>query len=506
MKRSQIKRAKIGVWLRRCLAPLLLLVTHLSAGPWIEVGDVWLRADIEYLSDRGIIKAPITTWPLMWSGIKRDLDRGLSDELFGILNQRDQDALLRLKRAFRKSTKRSISVALKLSSEVEVLRGFADTPREDNELAFSNSTMGDFWAYQLNVQYVNEPYVAEGQKQDTARYDGSYVTAVFGNYSLSYGYIEKWWGPGWDSSLILSNNARPSPGLMVQRNYSEPFKNKWLGWIGPWTFNAFANVLDDERHVSDAMLLGMSVSFKPLDSLEIGLRRTAQWGGDGRPESLSSLVDLFLGRDNCGDSGIDDCGISNSNEPGNQLAAIDVRWRLPTEKNMSLYFQLMGEDEAGYFPGKKTYLFGFTSDFMAGKIPVKYYVEYSDTSTSFGSLYNVTYNHSIYQTGYRYQGRSIGSTYDNDTESFVIGATIPITLEKNLVVQLSNIDMNVDDAGKHSITTNNKNFTLISAIYKQKIQYGQLELFLKQYSDIIDQNLRQDNETRLGATWKMTFN
>jgi hypothetical protein len=46
-------------------AALLLFSSSLQAGPWIPVGDPWLRADIEYLADRGIITAPITTWPIM---------------------------------------------------------------------------------------------------------------------------------------------------------------------------------------------------------------------------------------------------------------------------------------------------------------------------------------------------------------------------------------------------------------------------------------------------------
>ncbi len=41
--------------------------------------------------------------------------------------------------------------------------------------------------------------------------DGSYLGVNVGNFMLSAGYIERWWGPGWDGSLILSTNARPIP-------------------------------------------------------------------------------------------------------------------------------------------------------------------------------------------------------------------------------------------------------------------------------------------------------
>jgi len=484
---------------------LLTSVTQLTAAPWISPGDIWLRSDIEYLSDRGIIKAPITTWPIMWSGIKRDFDRALKPDNLSTLSQRELNTLLKLKKAFRRATGKLSSIELRMASDTEVIRGFHDTPREKASVEFSKSDMGDSWAYQLNVAYFHDPYIAPGQKEDEVRLDGSYVATIYENFSIAYGYVEKWWGPGWDTSMILSTNARPSPGIMMQRNYSDPFETKWLSWMGPWTYNVFATVLDDERHITDARLLGMSVSFKPFDSLEIGLRRTAQWGGEGRPTDFSSLVDMFLGKDNC------DNPACREDEPGNQLGAIDLRWRLSTEHPMVIYAQIMGEDEAGYMPSRSTHQLGFTSDYIVWDIPIKYYVEYSDTSLNFGEFYNSAYNHGIYRSGYRYFGNTIGSTYDNDTESFIFGAIFLLAKDKKLSVQVSDIDMNVDaidgnGAGNHSIANGYKSFTTLSVLYRQQIKFGQLEFFLNQYSDIIDVHLRQENETRLGASWKMTFN
>ena len=119
------------------------------------------------------------------------------------------------------------------------------------------------------------------------------------------------------------------------------------------------------------------------------MRRTAQWGGEGRPESFNSLINLVLASaDNCYTE-------SCKKRESNQLAAVDFRWRLPTEHPMSIYVQVMGEDEAGYLPSKKTHLAGFSSDFIAWDIPVKYYIEYSDTTTNFSGEFNVTYNHCL---------------------------------------------------------------------------------------------------------------
>lgn len=494
-----------GVWQLVCLTPLVLSLSTIKAGPWIEPGDIWLRSDIEYLANHGIIKAPITTWPIMWSTIKRDLDYSLHGQRFSKYTDQEQLVLLRIKRAFRGATHRSTSATFRLSSDPEVIRGFADKPKEKREVELSSSSMGDIWAFKLNIQYINQPYTADLQKRDTARFDGSYISGVFGNYSLSVGYIDKWWGPGWDSSVILSTNARPRPGMMIQRNYADAFETKWLSWIGPWTMNAFVNVLDDERSINNAKLLGMSVSFKPLDSLEIGLRRTAQWGGSGRSQSLSNLIDLALGKDNCGDRPDKPCGENFILEPGNQLASVDARWMLPFEKPMSIYFQLMGEDEAGYFPSKKTYIFGFNSNVQLEDYSIQYFLEYTDTSIEFGKLYNVAYNHHIYTTGYRYYGRSLASTYDNDSTALVLGASVALSKNQKLFVQFKNADINVDDAGKHSISTSNVSFTELSGIYRHQLKQGVLEVSLEQYSDLFDEYGRQKRETRASASWKMNY-
>ena len=51
---------------------------------------------------------------------------------------------------------------------------------------------------------------------------------------VSYGAMDRWWGPGWDGSLILSNNARPMPSLTIERNYSDASRWPVLRLFGPW--------------------------------------------------------------------------------------------------------------------------------------------------------------------------------------------------------------------------------------------------------------------------------
>ena len=101
--------------------------------------------------------------------------------------------------------------------------------------------------------------------------------------------------------------------------------------------------LEEDRAIPNAQFFGMRINFRPLDSLEIGVSRTAQWCGDGRPCSFDTFKDLLLGKDNIGDA-----GTTRENEPGNQMAGIDARWtNMLAGVPISLYGQLIGEDEAG---------------------------------------------------------------------------------------------------------------------------------------------------------------
>ncbi|MEI7100679.1 capsule assembly Wzi family protein, partial [Klebsiella pneumoniae] len=70
--------------------------------------------------------------------------------------------------------------------------------------------------------------------------------------------------------------------------------------------------------VPHAKIIGGRFTFSPFQSLELGASRIMQWGGEGRPESFSSFWDGFTGHDNTG----------TDNEPGNQLAGFDFKFKL----------------------------------------------------------------------------------------------------------------------------------------------------------------------------------
>jgi len=52
---------------------LILAVPGLaSADPWLAPGDEGVRSDIQLLADAGILRGPVTTWPISWPDVARD--------------------------------------------------------------------------------------------------------------------------------------------------------------------------------------------------------------------------------------------------------------------------------------------------------------------------------------------------------------------------------------------------------------------------------------------------
>jgi len=473
----------------------------LSAEPWLDTRDAPLRADIERLSRAGIISVPINTWPLPWSSIIDNLE-SQSDPDAEFLPRR-QASIARVLAAGRQAIRLNRpqqSISLSGSNQSQLLRHFGDSNRDKGQITVRRNGMTEHLAYNLEISKTHNSW--DG---DRTHFDNSYFGVVWGNWIAIVGHSEKWWGPGWGSNLILSNNARPTAGLTLQRNYSEPFDLPVLRYLGPWTSNLFISELDDRRHIDGAKLVGMTVGFRPLQNLEINFRRTAQWGGEGRPQSAKSFIELVTGiADNC------DNLSCKPNEPGNQLGGIDLRWDMPW-LDASLYLQRVGEDEAGALPSKSASQYGLQFSLDNRWLQGIAFVEFDDTSTSSSSSrYNVLYNHHIYQTGYRYQGRSIGATWDNDSAVTSLGVIGYLTSGDSLEARLSVGELNRDSLAsgnptRHSISTQGSLFKSLSAKWKRLFVWGDLELEGRYTDRLVDEFGRQQDKLRLSATINYQF-
>ena len=106
----------------------------------------------------------------------------------------------------------SIFTTIGISDDRVTARGFGPEPRSSFATNASVSWMNDRFAAKLSLNaFYGMQNDWKGRKDEGLALDGSYIAARLGNWSASFGQVERWWGPGWDGSLILSTNARPIP-------------------------------------------------------------------------------------------------------------------------------------------------------------------------------------------------------------------------------------------------------------------------------------------------------
>ncbi|WP_245749962.1 capsule assembly Wzi family protein [Marinobacter zhejiangensis] len=389
--------------------------------------------------------------------------------------------------------------------EETAVYGFDQRDRSNTGASLRVQWQGDSVAAGLSASYANDP-----DDNQEWRLDGSYVAATASNWVFGVGAIDRWWGPGWQSSLILSSNARAMPSVWLNRNISFAPETSWLQWVGPWQLTLLAGQYENDRAVPDAKLLGARFTMRPIQGLDIGLSRIIMIGGEGRPEDLGTLWDAIIGRDN-GQEG-------QANDPGNQLGSIDARYGFGLgQQSLGVYGQMMGEDEAGAFPARKSWLWGVDWTTQLIGADQQWFLEYVNTLADdfLGDpLPNVTYEHSQYRTGYRYLGRNMGSTFGGDAEAVTLGVFNFFDNGSVARIKASYMDLNQDGGNRVEVVdpdvfyytaSGRQRAALLDLGFGSRFLQGWLNLSMQ----ISDKKLvylsGQKDQWSMGADWTYRF-
>ncbi|MGX5201592.1 capsule assembly Wzi family protein [Aliikangiella sp. IMCC44632] len=529
---KKTERKLIGLCLVVCTTVCSVNSGLLNAAPWLNTQDQYLRADIETLADIGIVKSPLTTYPLMWSNIVRDLDQTNIEQVapeYKAIYWRVKNAA---RVALSGKTKRTLRVSA--SNSEQVFRSFGDDARGRAELNASNEGLNKWLAWNLEVTRLYKGYDGE-----STLYDGSYISAVLNNWSITAGAIEKWWGPSWQSANLLSNNARPQLGLSIQRNYANAFELPLVKWLGPWTLAGFVSKAESTRKyqknlgyyngmVKDQKLAGMSFSFKPHSTLELSLRASTLWGGNAftnldengiahyapLTESVSSLLDSLLANQQCEQSdGANLLGRceDGSASSGDRIAGIDLRWNLPISYPISLYASQYGESDSQLILSKNINQYGVTSSFEVANTHWRWFAEVTNTSLG-NTLMSVAYESESYPEGFRINQRNIGSTYDNDSKVTSLGLIGRLSRYQQLSFSVSDILLNKDSmdyssVAEHSITPTSSELKHIKLNWRyQTRDMGEFDVSLEQVNKKFDRYNRFKDKLRLAIDWRYVLN
>lgn len=392
----------------------------------LVLNDANLRTDLNWLNQQGVIQISTSTWPLSGDEIQRALSNA---QISNIVQQRVIDSVLAKIKADNQQLKLGVFAE---TDQKNIPQAFGDQQKAQYQAALEFNAGSTNWDAKIRVNAEKDPQIDNDQDVNL---EGSYLAGKLWNQWLIAGQIPTYWGPGHDGSLIRGDASRPVYGFTVQRAEQTAFENKWLSWIGPWQYQAFAGQLDDYSAVPNAKLIGLRVTAQPLPYLELGASRAIQWGGEGRPESLNSLWDAFVGSKDNGGTGEPD--------PSNQIAGFDARLNLfsLTQIPVGLYAQYVGEDEAGGLPAKKMYLAGIDYSCTVKNMPYQLYTEWADTRTN-GKVQGISYNHTNYTDGFYQYGYPLAHALGGDAQMISVGGDIRIDLMNRLSGRILFADVN----------------------------------------------------------------
>lgn len=461
--------------------------------PFVNVGDMRLREDIELLADAGLIEGPTTVWPLPVSHFKlgETLDRA-------DLLPEHRAALERVNRQI-SDTGTSIELIGRATTEPALLRTFSDQARQDIDTSVRlTQRAGNLFA-QVQVNYRDDPGA------HNVNLDGTSLYLKLGNWAVHGGFTEMWWGPSLETSLVLSNNLRPFPKVGITRLEPKAFDNRWLRWIGPWRVDAFVGMLTDERSdpYKDPLVVGLRLTVQPTHALQIGVSRLLQLCGSGRPCGADTWLDSLVPIGSPDNTGTLD-------EPGNQAVSFDVR-----------YAPRLG-DTQGVF-----YLQGYAEDTVlevlslqlgakfSGQMPLGTWRLGAEVVDTYGRTFSKdgfndrqggsTYVHFIYRDGFSFHKRAIGYSLDGDSKQAKIMSSLTDNANRRWSANISRLDINVTNLETNRVSANREKLWLLEAGVDWPSRFGDIHSGARWQTDSSNTPGEKDSSLGVELRWSLGF-
>jgi hypothetical protein len=379
----------------------------------IDASERGLAADIGWLVDRGVLDLPVGTWPLPLAALQDALAKPRPVDV----SEADVGALERVERALQRLGQPA-SAGLAVNSARHLQLSGESGPRARSTASVTAQRTEGSVALRVRLNHEDRPI---GERPDSLSLQGSYAAVPLGNAILSFGQLDRWWGPGTLTNPVLSNSAPPVPAVLLRRAVDKAPSISWLEWIGPWGYELSAGRLL-QYTPRGANLLGMRLYSRPWRGVELGVSRAVLWGGEGRPKSLSSLGRALIGRSNPSSPGEFD-------DPSAEIAGFDARLAVPLQAGHVIagYAHIVGEDEAHNLPYKLFGTVGLQFRQALGSQRIDWTLEGTDTMTR-GRLLRSgirnegpAYTHGVYVEGHHHLGLPIGAHFGGGGHRVTLG-------------------------------------------------------------------------------------
>lgn len=296
-------------------------------------------------------------------------------------------------------------------------------------------------AYKINAtgfignENATTGYIAD---ENAVLINEMYLRLQYKNWAMDFGNMHdqvKWEGlSSSNGNIVKSINSRAIPGINIKTlDYIKlPFAKKWLRFQG----NLANYWLNDNRFVDNAMLHHKSLYFKFITSskfsFEAGIDHYAQWGGTSpttgaQPSGFTDFLRIFSGSA----GGSNALETDQLNALGNQLGSYLLQFNYDSKTtNMSFYVSHIFEDASGLeLQNWRDNLYGFYIDLkkpnaIISAILTEFtYTKHTSGSNTHDRGYDENgnslpgrghddyFNSGVYNSGWTYFGRSIGSPY-----------------------------------------------------------------------------------------------
>ena len=375
-------------------------IDNLEAKPWMNPDDVLVKHDVQILSDSGLLDIPINTWPISWGDVAYNLRVENISEL-------STETLLSLQRIRQRLIEEemggiSANAEIKISKNPDRIMILLDPVKTKKYVSSETSYMSENVAINLRFEKTEDGQVL----------DETYVSLARGNYSMTIGSKKNWWGPGWMGSSVLSSNSRPIRGLSVERNFSDPFQNRFLSILGGWDLAFILGDIKNNDLTPDRRFSALRLGIRPKENLELGFSKSAVICDKDDGCGFSSIVDGLTGSGNVYDLNTIDYRVSGF--------LFDIPY--------ATYGQISGTSL-----DKSLGIFGIeTWGSLAESEKIESYRFFSEfSSTTCGifdgrSKYGCAYQNEKYPSAYQNDGVNIGHSLDGDSLALSMGAILVV--------------------------------------------------------------------------------
>ncbi len=377
---------------------LCLPINDANSSPWATPDDLLAKHDLQMLTDSGLLNIPINTWPIAWG----DVAYNLKVENVKDLSPETLLSLQRIKQRLIDEELGGISAnaEIKFAKNPDRIMTFFD-PVNTKKLAASSAS------------YLSENMAINLKFEKTDSYellDESYISLARGNYSMTLGSKKNWWGPGWMGSTALSTNARPIKGLSIERNFSDPFQNRYLGLLGNWDLAFILGDIQNANLMPDRRFTALRIGIRPKDNVEIGFSKSAVVCDKGSGCGFSKIIDGLIGSDDVYDLSTIDYRVS-----GNIFDTPYASYGQISGTSLNNSIGLLGLETWGSVGGGQK----FES--------YRFFTEFSSTSCGIidgQSKYGCAYQNEKYPSAYHNDRSNIGYPLDGDSLAISLGGIL----------------------------------------------------------------------------------